>query len=176
MQRLTHRSENSGLHFRFPYQGIWHWEEEPVEHLALRASGASVKEPHRTGENGDSILERRMESGCQGKAEFPQESGQTCLWFLEDLLGKQGVTMTITYYGGKTLEAKVLGIFASGCFFRGGHFGKIWPHLSGLRSPKPNNNLGGNTAPPISKQAAYRPPRTQPPLITPRDKAPPIGE
>ena len=52
------------------------------------------------------------------------------------------------------LETKVLGIIISMCSSRGGHFGKIWPNLSGLRSPGPNNNPSGITAPPISKQAA----------------------
>ena len=57
-------------------------------------------------------------------------------------------------YRGRTLEAKLLGIFSSMSFSRGGHFGKIWPHPSALRSPRPNNNPGGITAPPLSKQAA----------------------
>ena len=42
-------------------------------------------------------------------------------------------------------------------FSGGGHFGKIWPHTSALRSPRANNNPGGITAPPLSKQATYRP-------------------
>ena len=54
--------------------------------------------------------------------------------------------------------------------------GKSGPtHQSVLRSPRANNNPGGITAPPISKQAAQRPPGTQLPLISPRDKAPPTG-
>ena len=36
---------------------------------------------------------------------------------------------------------------------------KNWPHPLGLRSPRPNNKLGRNTAPPISIQAALIPPR-----------------
>ena len=84
----------------------------------------------------------------------------------------------MAHCGGRTLEAKVSGIFISVCSSRGGHFGKIWPHPSALRCPRPNNNPGGITAPPISKQASYRhspltSPGTRPPLFSPRDKAPP---
>ena len=88
----------------------------------------------------------------RAKERLHRNLGQTCLWFLEDLLGKQGVT--VTHCGGRTLEAKVLGIIISMCSSRGGHFGKICPHPSVNRLPK-------------------EPPGTQPPLISPRDKAPP---
>ena len=37
-QRLTHRSESSEPQVRSPHLGIWHPEEEPPEHLALRTS------------------------------------------------------------------------------------------------------------------------------------------
>ena len=37
--------------------GVWHWKEEPLEHLALKASRAGVQELHRTGGNRDSTLE-----------------------------------------------------------------------------------------------------------------------
>ena len=90
--------------------------------------------------------------GSRAKQRLPRNQGRTCLQFLEDLLGKLNVT--VAHCGGRTLEAKVLGIIISMCPFRGGHFGKIWPHPSGLRSPRPNNKPGGNTAPSISKQTA----------------------
>ena len=90
--------------------------------------------------------------GPRAKLRLHKNLGQTYLWILEALLGKQWVT--VAHCRGRTLEAKVSGIIISmnspGC----GHFGKIWPHPSGLRSPRPNNKLGGNTAPTISKQAA----------------------
>ena len=38
-QRLTYRSESSGPHIKFLCLGIWHWEKEPPEHLALKAIG-----------------------------------------------------------------------------------------------------------------------------------------
>ena len=49
-QRLTYRSESSEPHLKPPCLGSWHWEKEPPEHLALKASGACVQELHRTGE------------------------------------------------------------------------------------------------------------------------------
>ena len=71
------------------------------------------------------------------------------------------------------MEAKVLGIFISVCSSRDGHFGKIWPHPAVLRSPRPNNNPGGITAPPSVNRLPKEPAGTQPPLISPRDKAHP---
>ena len=74
-QRLTYRSESSEPHIKCPHLGIWHWEKEPPEHLALKASGDCVQELHRTGGNGDPILERRTQTftftGSQGKAKSP---------------------------------------------------------------------------------------------------------
>ena len=72
----------------------------------------------------------------------------------------------------RTLETKVLGIIISMYSSRGGHFGKVWPHPSGVRSPRPTNNLGGNTAHPSGNRLPKVPPGIQPPLITPREKAP----
>ena len=40
LQRFSHRSESSEPHLRVPSLGVWKWEEEPPEHLALKASGA----------------------------------------------------------------------------------------------------------------------------------------
>ena len=83
------------------------------------------------------------------KQSLHRNLGQTRLQFLEDLLGKQG--LTVPYGGERALEEKLLGIFISMHFPGGGHFGKIWPHPSVLRNSKPNKNPGGITAPPISK-------------------------
>ena len=58
-QRPTYRSESSEPHIKLSRVGIWHWEKEPLEHLALKASGACAQELHRTGGNGDPILKRR---------------------------------------------------------------------------------------------------------------------
>ena len=74
--------------------GSWRWEKEPSEHLALNASGACVQEFHRTGGNGDPILERRAQdftcTGSQGKAETPQESGLDLTAVLKGSSGKTG--------------------------------------------------------------------------------------
>ena len=75
LQRLTHGSESSEAQARFPHLGTLHWEKEPPEHLAMKASGASAQELHGTGGNGDPILERHIQVfisiGSQGKAETP---------------------------------------------------------------------------------------------------------
>ena len=81
-----------------------------------------------------------------------QESGSNLTAVLGGHLGKTGVNMACC--GGRTLEAKLLGIFSSVPISGGGHLGKIWPHLqSVLRRPRANNNPGGITAPPLSYQA-----------------------
>ena len=36
LQRLSHRSESSEPHVRLPSLEVWHWKEEPQEHLALK--------------------------------------------------------------------------------------------------------------------------------------------
>ena len=46
--------------------------------------------------------------GPGAKQRLHRNLGQTCLRFLEDLLGKQGVA--VARCGGRTLEAKVSGI------------------------------------------------------------------
>ena len=93
-QRLTYRSESSEPHINLPRVGIWHWKKEPLEHLALKASGAFVQELHGTGENRDPILKRctRTFTALGPKAErgLHRNLGQTSLQFLEDILGKQG--------------------------------------------------------------------------------------
>ena len=48
---FSHRSESSEPHIRLPSLRIWHWDEQPPEHLALKASGCLVQEFHRTGGN-----------------------------------------------------------------------------------------------------------------------------
>ena len=74
-QRLTYRSESSEPPIKLPRVGIWHWEKDPLEHLAWKASGACVWELHGTGGNGDPILKRRTQTftctGSQGKAKSP---------------------------------------------------------------------------------------------------------
>lgn len=54
------RSGRSQPHIRFPRLGAWQWEEEPPEHLALRASRACAQELRRPGGN---RLFRRTHTG-----------------------------------------------------------------------------------------------------------------
>ena len=76
-QRLTYRSESSEPHIKLSHVGIWHWEKEPLEHLALKARGACAQELHESGGNGDPLLKRRTQTftctGSQGRARSPQE-------------------------------------------------------------------------------------------------------
>ena len=123
----------------------------------MKASWAHVQELHRTGENKDSpFLKGTHRISCalgpRAKQRLHRKLGQTKLQFLEDLLGKQ--RLTVPCCGRRALEAKLLGIFIILCSSRDRHFGKIWPQPSMLRNPRKNNNPGGITATPISKQAA----------------------
>ena len=79
-QRLTHRSESSDFHIKFPCLGIWHWEGEPPEHLALRASGAYAEEPRDHGR--DHRLLCALDP--RAKQRLHRNLGQTCMLFLED--------------------------------------------------------------------------------------------
>ena len=119
-------SESSEPHIKLPHVGIWHWEKEPPEHLALKASGACAQELHGTGENRDPILKRHTQTlmctGSQGKAKSPWEPGSNLTAVLGGPPGKRGVNVACC--GGRILEAKLLGIFSSLPFSGGGHFGK----------------------------------------------------
>lgn len=74
-ERLTYRSESSEPHIKPSRAGMRHWEKEPLEHLASKASGACAQELHGTGGNGDPILKRHTQTfmctGSQGKAKSP---------------------------------------------------------------------------------------------------------
>ena len=122
--------------------------------MALKASRACAQERHRTEENRDSTLGRHTQAfmctDSRAKQGHHKNLGQTYLWVLEGVLGKQGVAVALC--GGRTLETEVLGIFIIMRSPGGCHFGKIWHQPSGLRSPRPDNKQGGNIAPPITKR------------------------
>ena len=130
--RLIYRSESSEPHIKPSHVGIWHWEKEPLEHLALKASGAYAQKLHRTGGNGDPILERCTRNftctRSQGRARSPQEPRSNLTAVLGGHPGKTGVNVACCEEG--ALKAKLLGIFISLPFSGGGHFGKIWPQPS----------------------------------------------
>ena len=155
-QRLTYRSESSEPHIKPSRAGIRHGEKEPLEHLALKASGACAQELHGTGGNGDPILKRCTQTftstESQGKAKSPRESGSSLTTVLGGHPGKIGVNLA--WCGGGTLKAKLSGIFSSCLSLKVAILGKSGlTHQSVLRSPRANNNPGGITAPPLSKQA-----------------------
>ena len=132
---------------------MWHWEKEPLEHLALKASGACVQELHRTGGNGDLILKRRTRiftcTRSQGRVRSPQEPRSNLTAVLGGHHGKTGVNAACE---GRTLKAKLSGIFSSCLSLEEAIWGKSGPTCqSVLRSPRANNNPGGITAPPLSK-------------------------
>ena len=119
--------------------GIWHGEKESLEHLALKASGVCVQELHRMGGNRDPILKRCTQTftctESQGKAKSPRESGSNLTAVLGGHPGKTGVT--VAYCEGRTLKAKLSGIFSSYLSLEGAILGKIWPHPSQSAAEKP---------------------------------------
>ena len=135
----------SGIGRKSP-QSIWH--QRPVGLVCRSSMGL--------GEMYSPFLRDAHRFTCaldpREKQRLHRNLGWTRLQFLEYLLGKQG--MTVACCEGRTLEAKLLGIFISVCFSEGGHFGKMWPHPSFPRSPRPSNNPGEIITPSISKQAA----------------------
>ena len=128
------------------------------EHLMLRISRVCVHKLHVTGGNGDCTLKRHTDFHShwlpvQNRDSIGSWVRPTCCSWRISLENKR---VTVAHCRGTTLEAKVSGIINSVSSSRGSHFGKIWPHLLGLRSPRPNSKPGGNTVPPINKKAAYR--------------------
>ena len=93
-------------------------EKEPLEHLALKASGAYAQELHGTGGNGDPILKRCTQTfTCtefQGKAKSPWEFGSNLTAVLGGHPGKTGVNMAC--FEAWTLKEKLPGIFSSSAF------------------------------------------------------------
>ena len=66
-QMLSHRSESLKPHIRLPSLGIWHWKEEPPEHLV---SGIWSQKFHRNGGNKTPLLE----GAC--KVSWEQDKGK----------------------------------------------------------------------------------------------------
>lgn len=82
------------------------------------------------------------------KQGLPKDLSQTYLQVLEGLLGKHGAS--VACMGAGHCKQRSQGIVTSMCSPGVSHFGNTWAHPSGLRSPRPNNKWGGNTAQPIS--------------------------
>ena len=144
-------------HIRFPSLGtgigrssLWrnkHWEPVGLVHRNSTGLGVMdtpfVKGTHRLW----------CARGPRAKQRLHSNLSQTCLWFLEDLLGKQG-WLWLVVVRGRTLEAKVSGMIISMNSPAGSCFGRIWTHPLGLRSHRQNNTPGGKSDLSISKQAA----------------------
>ena len=101
------------------------------------------KSSTRLGETETLLLEGTHSVSCMlgpmAKQGLHQNLDQTH-WVLKDLLVERGVAEAPS--GGKTLDAEFPGIIISMSSPVGCHFGKIWPHPSGLRRPRPNNKQG----------------------------------
>ena len=118
--------------------------------MALKASGAGAQELHRTGGSRNPILGKCMQTftctGSQGKAGSPGESGSCLAAVLGGPPGKSGVNVACC--GGRTLEAKLSGIFISMPFSGGGHFGKSGPtHQHGEAQGKEQSRWDHSPAP-----------------------------
>ena len=96
-QSFSHRSESSEPHVRLPNLGVWHRDEESLEHLVLKASGAWVQELNGTGGNRDSTLGGRTQgfthTVTREKQWLHRTLGQTYLQIVEGLLRKQGLAV-----------------------------------------------------------------------------------
>ena len=91
---FTHRSESSEPHVRFPSLGVWHQEEEPPEHLALKTSGLVFRRSTGWRETETPLFEGTHKVSCAlgpwAKQWLHRSLGQTYLWVLEALLGRRG--------------------------------------------------------------------------------------
>ena len=92
--------------------------------MVLRVSRACEQKLHRFGEMETPLLKGLQRILCamgpKTKQKLHRNVGQNCLRFLEDVLGKQEAT--VAHCGGRTLEAKVLGIIISMNSLGSGHF------------------------------------------------------
>lgn len=56
MWRSSPRSNGSKLHIRLPNLGVQHWEDKPLEHLALKTNRAYYHKTQRAVGNRDYLL------------------------------------------------------------------------------------------------------------------------
>ena len=93
---------------------------------------------------------------------------QTYLQILDGFLESRGRVWLIVGTGHckQRSKGKIINMSSP----KGHHFGKIWPHSSGLRSPRINSRQGGETS---ANRLPEDLPGTQLPLITPSDTASP---
>ena len=88
--------------------------------------------PIGLGETDTPLLEGTHRVSCEmsprEKWRLSKNQGQTYLWILEDLLGKQRAA--VVCYEVRTLEAEVLGAIIGMKTPEDGHFGKLWAQPS----------------------------------------------
>jgi len=108
-QRLTYRSESSEPHIKPSRVGIWHWEKEPESIWHWRSVRLMCRSSTGLGEMETPVLKgahRLLRAlGPRAKQSLHRNLGQTWLWFLKDLLGKQG--LNVACCGGRTVETKL---------------------------------------------------------------------
>ena len=98
LQRFIHRSEDSEPNVWLPSLGVWHWEEELPEYLALKATRTWSPAIHRTGGK-QKYHSWRVHTGPhvhhnpRKKQGVHRRLGQTYLLVLESLLGSCGVAV-----------------------------------------------------------------------------------
>ena len=151
-QKFSHRSESSEPHVRLPSLGVWQQEEELPETLALKASRVWLQEFHRTGGNRNSTRGRAHTRSHvhqdPGKKQRPHNRlGQTYLLVLEGLLQRREAA--VAHCGDKdTGEYSLAWALLEATVFSPRPRPTQQPVLGHLR---PNNQQGGNAAPPINR-------------------------
>ena len=111
LQRFSHRSESSEPHIRLLSLLVWYQEEEPPEHLSLKASGAWWQELHKTWVNWRNILRGHTQGsyklGPRGKSsDFIAAWVRPTCWSWRVSWGGGRLWLTS---GTRTLVAEVLG-------------------------------------------------------------------
>ena len=135
-------AQGSGIR-RKSSQGICNWR--PLGHVYQRSTGLrEIETPLLEG-----IHRIPHELGPRVELGLHKNLGQTYPNVLEDILGKQGLPWLVW---GQNIVGRGPGNIHQ-CEIPC-HFGRILYHPKGLRSPRPNNKQGGDTAPSINKQTA----------------------
>ena len=137
---------------RFPSwgSGIWRRSQQSIWHRGTVVV-LVPQELHGTEGNGDSILVRHSPCALGSRQSGDSRNlGDDLTVVLGGSSEKQGLGSGYGLLWRKEIGGRVLWNNYKHVFLQRWHFGKIWPHPSGLISPRPNNNLGGNTTPPIS--------------------------
>ena len=160
-----------------PSPGVWHGEEEPPEHLALKASGAWLQEFHRNGGNRDFTLKVHTQNltctGPRAKAVIWQKPGLD----LSAGLGGSPGEVAVAHPGDTDSGAWYIREHSSACVSScgGWHFGtKTWPHpavhrLKCWEALRQTTQWAGTQSNPSADRLPKDFLSSQPPLDTPLD-------